>query len=205
MASVPLVERDAIVADGRPPDPLDSRAMRIIAGEFRGRKLLPPEGDMTRPITDRVKQSLFDILAPPSRARGSTTASPARAAWGWNGSAAGRRYVTFFEADRSAVARLKKNIAAFGVADRDGSSPGDLFRWFERPTPRHDRGSAADLVFLDPPYRFLHERPDDCCSSALTRCAPSPGRRRHGRLPPRRAGQARPPGLDVTTSASTAA
>ena len=38
--------------------------MRIIAGEFRGRKLLPPEGDVTRPITDRVKQSLFDILAP---------------------------------------------------------------------------------------------------------------------------------------------
>jgi len=38
--------------------------MRIIAGEHRGRKLLPPEGDVTRPITDRVKQSLFDILAP---------------------------------------------------------------------------------------------------------------------------------------------
>ena len=38
--------------------------MRIIAGEFRGRKLLSPEGNVTRPITDRVKQSLFDILTP---------------------------------------------------------------------------------------------------------------------------------------------
>ena len=38
--------------------------MRIIAGEFRGRRLLPPEGDTTRPVTDRVKQSLFDILTP---------------------------------------------------------------------------------------------------------------------------------------------
>ena len=38
--------------------------MRIIAGEFRGRKLLGPETDVTRPITDRVKQSLFDILTP---------------------------------------------------------------------------------------------------------------------------------------------
>ena len=38
--------------------------MRIIAGEFRGRRLLPPTGDNTRPITDRAKQSLFDILAP---------------------------------------------------------------------------------------------------------------------------------------------
>ena len=39
--------------------------MRIIAGEFRGRRLLPPEETgVTRPVTDRVKQSLFDILAP---------------------------------------------------------------------------------------------------------------------------------------------
>ncbi len=38
--------------------------VRIIAGEFRGRRLLPPESDVTRPITDRVKQSLLDILAP---------------------------------------------------------------------------------------------------------------------------------------------
>ena len=38
-------------------------AMRIIAGEFRGRRLLSPETDATRPITDRVKQSLFRIKA----------------------------------------------------------------------------------------------------------------------------------------------
>ena len=38
--------------------------MRIIAGEFGGRKLLPPVGEVTRPITDRAKQSLFDILTP---------------------------------------------------------------------------------------------------------------------------------------------
>ena len=38
--------------------------MRIIAGEFRGRPLLGPLGQTTRPITDRAKQSLFDILQP---------------------------------------------------------------------------------------------------------------------------------------------
>ena len=38
--------------------------MRMIAGKHRGRKLLPPVGDVTRPVTDRVKQSLFDILSP---------------------------------------------------------------------------------------------------------------------------------------------
>ena len=38
--------------------------MRIIAGEFGGRKLLPPPTEATRPITDRAKQSLFDVLTP---------------------------------------------------------------------------------------------------------------------------------------------
>ncbi len=38
--------------------------MRIIAGEHKGRKLLAPKGDVTRPITDRVKTALFSILTP---------------------------------------------------------------------------------------------------------------------------------------------
>ena len=45
---------------------LGFRVMRIIAGEFRGRRLLAPASDVTRPVTDRVKQSLFDILTPPA-------------------------------------------------------------------------------------------------------------------------------------------
>src|SRR5262245_28539174 len=50
--------------DARVGDPCYSSFVRIIAGEFRGRTLLAPHGNTTRPITDRAKQSLFDILAP---------------------------------------------------------------------------------------------------------------------------------------------
>src|SRR3954463_11454418 len=90
--------------------------MRIIAGEFRGRRLLPPEGDTTRPITDRAKQSLFDILAP--RIEGSRVYDcfAGTGSMGLECLSRGAAAVTFFESDRSALARLRKNIDAVGAA-----------------------------------------------------------------------------------------
>jgi 16S rRNA (guanine966-N2)-methyltransferase len=131
--------------------------MRIIAGEFRGRKLLPPEGDVTRPITDRVKQSLFDILAPVIEGARVYDCFAGTGSMGLESLSRGAARATFFEADRSALARLRKNIAAVGVADRSTVVAGDLFRWFAATTP----AQRADVVFLDPPYRFLSERPNE--------------------------------------------
>src|SRR6476646_5480100 len=86
--------------------------MRIISGEFRGRKLLPPEGDVTRPITDRVKQSLFDILTPLIPDAVVYDCFAGTGSMGLECLSRGSAAVTFFEADRSAIARLKQNIAA---------------------------------------------------------------------------------------------
>jgi 16S rRNA (guanine966-N2)-methyltransferase len=130
--------------------------MRVIAGEFRGRKLLAPEGDVTRPVTDRVKQSLFDILAPRLGGARVYDLFAGTGSMGLECLSRGAAHATFFEADRSAVQRLKKNIAAVGVADRSTVVAGDLFRWFAAA----DAG-RADLVFLDPPYRFVRERAAD--------------------------------------------
>jgi 16S rRNA (guanine966-N2)-methyltransferase len=133
--------------------------MRIIAGEFRGRRLLPPEGEATRPVTDRVKQSLFDILAPLIPEAGVYDCFAGTGSMGLECLSRGARQTAFFEADRSALARLKQNIAALGVSDRSLIIGGDLFKWFDS---REDASVLrADLVFLDPPYRFLRERADD--------------------------------------------
>src|SRR3954454_21999663 len=131
--------------------------MRIIAGEFRGRKLLPPEGDVTRPITDRVKQSLFDILAPVIDGARVYDCFAGTGSMGLECLSRGAAHVTFFEADRSALERLKKNIATLCVTDRSTIAAGGLFRWFEGARPDF----TADLVFLDPPYRFVTERSAD--------------------------------------------
>ena len=131
--------------------------MRIIAGEFRGRRLLPPEGtEVTRPITDRVKQSLFDILAPHLEDARVYDLFAGTGSMGLECLSRGAAHVTFFEADRSAVQRLKKNIDAVDVADRSRVIAGDLFKWFAAAGGE----DPATIVFLDPPYRFLTEQPN---------------------------------------------
>ena len=135
--------------------------MRIIAGEFRGRKLLPPEGtDVTRPITDRVKQSLFDILAPRIEGARVYDLFAGTGSMGLECLSRGAAHATFLEADRSAVQRLKKNVAALGVAGRTQVVPGDLYAWFASAANSHSRAGETGLVFLDPPYRHLKEQPD---------------------------------------------
>ncbi len=130
--------------------------MRIIAGEFRGRKLLAPEGDVTRPITDRVKQSLFDVLTPHIDGARVYDLFAGTGSMGLESLSRGANHVTFFEADRSALERLKKNIAALKVEEQSQVIPGDLFKWFGTNVPPQ----RANLIFLDPPYRFLQEQPD---------------------------------------------
>jgi 16S rRNA (guanine966-N2)-methyltransferase len=133
--------------------------MRVIAGEFRGRTILAPASEVTRPITDRVKQSVFDILMPWMDGAVVYDCFSGTGSMGLECLSRGARHVTFFEADRSAGTLLKKNIATLRVADRSTIVTGDLFQWFA--TPRRTGLPAADLIFLDPPYRFVRERPDD--------------------------------------------
>jgi 16S rRNA (guanine966-N2)-methyltransferase len=140
--------------------------VRIIAGEHRGRKLLPPEGDVTRPITDRVKQSLFDILTPLLPEARVYDCFAGTGSMGLECLSRGAARATFFEADRSAVKRLKQNIATMRVGDACEVVPGNLFAWFEssRKLPEDRR---IDVIFLDPPYRFLIERPADLQQLAM--------------------------------------
>jgi 16S rRNA (guanine966-N2)-methyltransferase len=130
--------------------------MRIIAGKFRGRKLLPPEGDATRPVTDRVKQSLFDILTPNIEGARVYDLFAGTGSMGLESLSRDAAHASFFESDRSALDRLKKNITTLKLESRSQIIPGDLFKWISTSTPTE----RANLIFLDPPYRFLKEHPD---------------------------------------------
>jgi 16S rRNA (guanine966-N2)-methyltransferase len=131
--------------------------MRIIAGQFRGRKLLPPESDATRPVTDRVKQSLFDILTALLPDAVVYDCFAGTGSMGLESLSRGARKAVFFEADRSALVRLRKNIETLGVAKQVSVVAGDLFKWFRQTPAVTDR---VDVFFLDPPYRFLREQPE---------------------------------------------
>jgi 16S rRNA (guanine966-N2)-methyltransferase len=134
--------------------------MRIIAGRFRSRVILPPESDQTtRPITDRVKQSLFDILAPLLDGSVVYDCFAGTGSMGLESLSRGARRALFFEADRSALQRLKKNVATLAVERESTVVPGDLFKYFHS-TPVPPPEDLATVVFLDPPYRFLREQPE---------------------------------------------
>lgn len=136
--------------------------MRIISGEFRGRRLLGPASQTTRPITDRAKQSLFDILAPLLPDSVVYDLFAGTGSMGLECLSRGAAAATFFEADRPALKRLQQNIRSLGLDAKTQVVSGDLFHWFNASASgklvadRH----LATLAFLDPPYRYLVEYPD---------------------------------------------
>jgi 16S rRNA (guanine966-N2)-methyltransferase len=131
--------------------------VRIIAGEHRGRQFLGPADLTTRPITDRVKQALFDRLAAADRIHGAHVLD-LFSGTGSMGLECLSRYaetVTFVERDRDAVKRLRQNIDTLGLASSSTVLSRDAL----------GRGLVAQLtdplslLFLDPPYSMLLEEP----------------------------------------------
>jgi 16S rRNA (guanine966-N2)-methyltransferase len=126
--------------------------MRIIAGRHRGRTLVVPPGDATRPTADRLRQALFDMLwhAPWG---GRTTiqdqlvldAFGGTGALGLEALSRGADHCTFLETAKPALAALRANIAACREEARSAILASDA----TRPPPAR---VPCGLVFLDPPY-----------------------------------------------------
>lgn len=147
--------------------------MRIISGEHRGRKLLAPDGDQTRPVTDRAKQSIFDVLAhrlPDARVYDCFAGT---GSFGLESLSRGSVHATFFEQHKPTLALLRRNIDAMKLADRSTVITDDCLCYLARSTPTH----RADVIFLDPPYRFLREKPAElqAAAEAIARSHLAPG------------------------------
>jgi 16S rRNA (guanine966-N2)-methyltransferase len=125
--------------------------MRIIAGAWRGRRLLAPSGTATRPTADRVRQALFDMLMHAPWA-GRDVIEDAfvldvfagTGALGLEALSRGAARAVFVERARPSLAALRANIEACQAADRCQVLPVDALS-----VPA---GERTDLVFLDPPY-----------------------------------------------------
>ncbi len=129
--------------------------MRIISGHYRGRKLLPPEGRVTRPITDRVKESLFGILT--GWMDGATVVDLfcGTGSLGLEALSRGAAHCWFADRDRGAIDRLTKNIQTLDVDDRCTIWSGDLIAGLGRRLASIQ--GPLDVAFLDPPYPMAVE------------------------------------------------
>jgi len=137
---------------------LTIRIMRIIAGEHRGRKLVPPEGmRTTRPITDKVKETLFNKLFSLNLLPGEAGAQVADAfcgtgSLGIEALSRGAAGCVFIEQSRPALRGLRENLEAIGAGGQAQVIEGDglLGTWL-RAVPR----GSLRVVFLDPPYELM--------------------------------------------------
>ncbi len=118
--------------------------MRVIAGEYRSRRILSLPGLDTRPTPDRLRETLFNILAPMIEGSVFVDAYAGTGSVGIEAISRGARLAVFIEKDRDAVEVIKMNLHSLGIKGR-----GRIIRGH---ASRHLATIEADIVFVDPPY-----------------------------------------------------
>jgi 16S rRNA (guanine966-N2)-methyltransferase len=122
--------------------------MRIVAGEWRGRKLIAPPGMSTRPTADRTRETLFSMLASRLGSFDGLRIADLYAgsgALGFEALSRGAAHATLVETDRAALKIIEANAAAFKAGDRVA-----ILATSANALPA---SQPFDLIFADPPYQ----------------------------------------------------
>ena len=121
--------------------------LRIIGGEWRGRRLKVIDQPGLRPTPDRVRETLFNWLAPVIAGSRCLDLFAGSGALGLEAASRGAASVTLVEKAAAAVRQLRENAALLQAGDRLEVVQSDALRFLERPP-----ALAYDVVFLDPPF-----------------------------------------------------
>ena len=119
--------------------------MRVIAGELRGRRLVAPPGEATRPTADRVREALFSILGDVSGLR-VLDLYAGSGALGIEALSRGAAAATFVDSSRTAVEAIRRNLSELGLDAAVRRQ--DALAYLAAAAA----GDPYDLVFADPPY-----------------------------------------------------
>jgi 16S rRNA (guanine966-N2)-methyltransferase len=120
--------------------------IRIIGGEYRGRRIAVPERRDLRPTPDRVRETLFNWLGQTLETKTCLDLFAGSGALGFEAASRGAARVVMVESDRSVFAALKKTLDLIGARQID-LILGDAFDYLRKSDQRFD------VVFLDPPFR----------------------------------------------------
>ena len=125
------------------------RELRIIAGEWRGRRLRFPAGTAIRPTPDRVRETLFNWLGPTIRGARALDLFAGSGALGLEALSRGAAAAVFVDADPRSIAALRERFAEWGARAVEAHRA-DALDWLAR--PRGHGVAPFDVVFLDPPF-----------------------------------------------------
>jgi 16S rRNA (guanine966-N2)-methyltransferase len=141
--------------------------MRITTGRFKGRVIRTVNDLSVRPATDRVRQTIFNILAHRMELEGIMVLDlfAGSGSLGFEALSRGAARATFVESDPRVVAALETTAQQFGCTEAADILRGDARRYL-----RHTRGSYH-LIFVDPPYTYpsTADLPEEVFSHALVR------------------------------------
>lgn len=127
-------------------------SLRIIGGEFRGRKIKAPKNEATRPALESLRESLFNICQSMIEGASVLDLFAGSGSIGFEALSRGARSVTFIEKDRRALKAIYENIEHLKVEDRAKVIAIDAFIAINRL-----KGSLFDLICIDPPYDIINQ------------------------------------------------
>jgi len=139
--------------------------MRVIAGSLKGRRLKTPTWDGLRPTSDKLRETLFNILAPRMAGARVLDGYAGTGAIGIEAISRGAAHVTFVERDRRAQALITENLGHCAIADGYAIIRASADRAF---ADLARASSVFDVVVLDPPY----DQPADSTPGAGSIVAP---------------------------------
>jgi 16S rRNA (guanine966-N2)-methyltransferase len=119
--------------------------MRVISGTARGRKLKEPEGYSTRPTTDMVKESIFNIIQFDIEGRRVLDLFAGTGQLGIEALSRGALNAVFVDESNEAIKLVKENVKILGFEDKATITRGDAAAFLRQ-------GGSFDIIFLDPPY-----------------------------------------------------
>ena len=143
--------------------------MRVIAGTLKGRRLASPSWPGLRPTSDKLRETLFNILAPRVAGARVLDGYAGTGALGIEALSRGAAEVTFVERDRRAAALIEENLAHCGIENGYAIIRQDVPRALAALADRPELRAAFDLVLLDPPYT---DAPDQALAAAADLLAP---------------------------------
>ena len=128
--------------------------MRVIAGKYRSRTLRSLKGQALRPTSDRLRETLFNILGPTVEGSMFVDLYAGTGAVGIEALSRGARAVIFVEQHAPATALIRRNLESLEIGGKTEILGVDVLRGLERLEARH---LHAQFVFLDPPYAATGE------------------------------------------------
>mgnify|MGYP001449194383 CR=1 FL=1 len=131
--------------------------MRVIAGTYRSRPLIAPRGDKTRPTSDRLRETLFNILAPRMEGCRFADLYAGTGAVGIEALSRGAAQVWFAEKAEPAVAAIRTNLKALRIAQGFAIEEKGTGALLERLANSATASGLLDVVYLDPPWEAEKE------------------------------------------------